>query len=780
MKIQRLSLRSSLVITIVAMGLLGLVLALLTGAIYRNLAIEHQRAAVVQMISQEADTLLLDLKKQSYRLAEILQREPAFHAALKNRDSVAVVKRLDNELQARTSVTSRPTGLKLFAYDGEFNLIGESSGGPRQHQLNRLTCENIFSLVGGPKKAAHVSGVSGLCTAGRHPYYAVMVPVVGDNVVGYLQIVADPTQLLRTMAKIFDMPLRLTFSDSTLYKSRDWPQPSVTDKHLVAEYTRPIQYSDKTVKIAVVKDLTPFYKKLAHTRYLVMLVAVVVTALAVAIALMVLRHTALNPLRALTEQLRKLRQDKSHLGQRVHVEGNVEVSELAAGFNDMTTRLKELYESLEHMAFTDHLTKLPNRTLFHDRLKQAILSARRTHKPFALFIMDLDHFKDVNDTLGHHIGDQVLQQVGERLKEKLRESDTVARMGGDEFAILLATVGQKHAEMAARMLLKALRVPFIVEAQSFEIGASIGIALYPEHGEDANVLTQRADVAMYAAKKGSDGVAFYTPQLDRHTPNRLALMGELRHAVDYQQFVIHYQPKVNLQTGELAGLEALVRWQHPEKDIILPDTFIPLMEQSGLIRNLTPWVLNAALRDCHDWHNEGFNIPVSVNLSTRDLQDPYIEESLADLIAACEVKADWLELEMTESTVMIDPVRAMEVLTAIAKTGIKLSIDDFGTGYSSLGYLKKLPVSLIKIDQSFVIDMTRDDGNATIVRSSIELAHNMGLRVIAEGVEDADTLMLLTNLGCDAAQGIFISEPLPITKLKRWLVDSSWGAKLNN
>ncbi len=260
-------------------------------------------------------------------------------------------------------------------------------------------------------------------------------------------------------------------------------------------------------------------------------------------------------------------------------------------------------------------------------------------------------------------------------------------------------------------------------------------------------------------------------------PSRLALMGELRHAVDSEEFVMYYQPRVNLHTDQISGMEALVRWRHPEKDIVLPDTFIPLMEQSGLIKSLTPWVLNAALQACHDWHNEGFNASVSVNLSTRDLQDPYLVDSLSDLLVACDVVPNWLELEITESTVMIDPSRALEILTAIAEMGVKLSIDDFGTGYSSLGYLKKLPVSAIKIDQSFIAGMAQDESDAAIVRTSIDLAHNMGLKVVAEGVENADALSLLRTLGCDAAQGIFITEPLPLAKLKRWLVDSSWSRR---
>ena len=780
MNMQRFSLRTSLVITIVAMGVLALALVVLSGSVYRNLAVDQQRAAVAQMIQQQAETLLADLRRESTRLATSIQQEPAFRRSLASSDSVAITKQLTRELEVLATDTSNVAAIRLLAFDRQLELVGESSLDRPRRSIDGFGCREVLERVRSRSDGGHINSASGFCGTGMHPYYAIVVPVVHEKMAGYLQVISDPIRQLSALETIFNMPVRLASTRATLFQSRTWPESDHADRFLLAEYTQELPGTSQTVAIAVAKDLTSFSEKLLNTRYLLIVAAVFITLTAVVIALMVLQHTALNPLQTLTEQLRRLRQDKRHLGQRVEIGGNTEVSELAAGFNDMTTRLKELYESLEHMAFTDHLTGLPNRMLFHDRLQQAILGARRDKKPFALFIMDLDHFKDVNDTVGHHVGDVILQQVGQRLRDKLRKSDTVARMGGDEFAVLLVTVGEQHAEMAARMLLKALRAPFVVEGQSFEIGASIGIALYPDHGSDVNMLTQHADVAMYAAKNNNSGFAFYSSELNQHMPNRLALMGELRRAVDCEEFVVYYQPTVALHTGQLTGMEALTRWKHPEKDIVLPDTFIPLMEQSGLIRSLTPWVLNAALQDCHEWHKDGFDVSVSVNLSTRDLQDPYIVDTLSDVIAACDGKPDWLELEITESAVMIDPVRAMEALGHIAEMGIRLSIDDFGTGYSSLGYLKKLPVSVLKIDKSFVIGMKDDENDATIVRSSVDLAHNMGLTVVAEGVENADTFSLLTELGCDAAQGIFISQPMPAAKVRSWLRGSPWSPGLRN
>jgi predicted signal transduction protein with EAL and GGDEF domain len=369
----------------------------------------------------------------------------------------------------------------------------------------------------------------------------------------------------------------------------------------------------------------------------------------------------------------------------------------------------------------------------------------------------------------------LLQQVAARLRSKLRDIDTVARMGGDEFAILLPAVTDKHATMAARMLLQSLRMPFRIDEHTLDIGASIGISLYPDHGVDSNILIQRSDVAMYAAKQANSGYAFYDSKQDQHNPTRLTLLGELRHAVEQEQFELYYQPKVNLRTSQVTGVEALVRWNHPREDLMLPDIFIPLLEQTGMIRNLTPWVLNEALRQGQILQRQGVPITISMNLSVRDLQEPYLAETFAEQLAALQVATKWLELEITESAVMTEPERALHVLTRLSATGLKLAIDDFGTGYSSLSYLKKLPVHAIKIDKSFVIGMVRDENDAAIVRTSIDLAHNLKLEVIAEGVENEETLKRLTELGCDTAQGNFISRPLSSDELSVWLKQSAWG-----
>jgi diguanylate cyclase (GGDEF)-like protein/PAS domain S-box-containing protein len=440
---------------------------------------------------------------------------------------------------------------------------------------------------------------------------------------------------------------------------------------------------------------------------------------------------------------------------------------------DITER-KQAQAALEHQAVHDALTGLPNRVLLHDRLSQAILSARRDAKPLALLVMDLDRFKDVNDTLGHHHGDLLLREVGARIRAVLRESDTAARLGGDEFAVLLPRADADEAELAARRLLEALTVPFSIDGHPVDIGASVGVALFPEHGDDPGTLLRRADVAMYVAKRGQTELSVYSPEHDQHSPDRLTLVAELRAAIEQDQLELFYQPKADLLTGRVTSVEALVRWRHPQRGLLPPDQFIPFAEQSGQVRALSRWVLNAALRQARAWQSMQRPLAVAVNLSMRDLQDPALPDLVATALAEWSVRPSLLTLEITESTLMADPAQAMDIVRRLSAGGVSFAIDDFGTGYSSLAYLKRLAVNELKVDRSFVRHMATDTHDVAIVRSTISLAHELGLKVVAEGIEDQATWNLLARLGCDTAQGYYISRPLPVDALETWLADSGW------
>jgi diguanylate cyclase (GGDEF)-like protein len=420
----------------------------------------------------------------------------------------------------------------------------------------------------------------------------------------------------------------------------------------------------------------------------------------------------------------------------------------------------------EHQSLHDALTGLPNRVLFRDRVQQAVRAAERRHGGAAVMIMDLDHFKEVNDTLGHHHGDVLLQEVAERLKTTLRTADTVARLGGDEFGVLLPDVlGADDAQSVAEILQTALREPFVVDGLTLEMGGSIGIACHPDHGDHVEVLIQRADIAMYSAKEGGRGVALYEPQQDHYSPRRLSLAGELRSALENEELALHYQPKADVVTGRIVGVEALVRWNHPRHGLLGPEEFVPIAEQTGLIVPLTRWVLGAAMRQVQAWQDQGYELSVAVNLSARSFLDTALAVDIPALLKLHEIEPKLLELEVTESTIMLDPARATITLERLSEIGLRLSIDDFGTGYSSLANLKRLPVDMIKIDKSFVLEMATEHSDAAIVRSTIELAHNLGLQVIAEGVEDRQIWEELARLGCDYAQGYYLSRPLPADKL---------------
>ncbi|MGF1609809.1 MAG: EAL domain-containing protein [Kiloniellales bacterium] len=436
---------------------------------------------------------------------------------------------------------------------------------------------------------------------------------------------------------------------------------------------------------------------------------------------------------------------------------------------DITER-KAQQALLEHQALHDALTGLPNRTLLHDRLEHAIRSAKRTQQSLALLLLDLDRFKTINDTLGHPVGDRLLRDVASRLAAQLRESDTIARIGGDEFAVLLpAGGGLQRAERVSRRLLASLEQPFEIDGLMLEVGLSVGIALYPDHAKEPAALLQSADIAMYMAKQEQSGLAVYDNEKDRNSVRHLTLTGELRQAIEQDQLTLHFQPKIDLASGRIWGAEALARWMHPVHGFIPPDEFIPHAEQTGLIRPLTLWVLHTALRRFVEWRETGHAIGIAINLSARNLLDRELPGVLARLIQEAGIEPELLTLEITESAIMQDPDCALAVLRGFEALGVRLSIDDFGTGYSSLAYLSRLPLHELKIDRTFVMNMTENESDALIVRSTIELAHSLGLKVVAEGIESEQHLQILRALGCDAGQGYGISRPLDSADFTAWL-----------
>lgn len=425
-------------------------------------------------------------------------------------------------------------------------------------------------------------------------------------------------------------------------------------------------------------------------------------------------------------------------------------------------------ERVAYLAYHDPLTDLPNRSLLHDRLQQAIFTSRRENKPTSLLIVDLDGFKEINDAFGHHAGDRVLQQVAARLRRTLRESDTVARLGGDEFALLLPLTDIHGAELTARKVLQDLDQPFLLDGRPLVVHGSIGIGSFPAHASSGQELLQRADAAMYTAKSNRSGYVVYVPDKDRRTEQRLTITAALRTGIDAQQFVLDYQPIVDLRSGAVLGIEALLRWEHPDGRL-MPEDFIRVAEHTGLITFLTEFSIDRALGE---WPQKRGSaeavITIAANLSPRSLHNPSLPDRVRHMLRKHNVPADLLVLEITENIIMSDPERSTQCLTELHAMGVRISVDDFGTGYSSLSYLRRLPVDELKIDKSFVIGLASGEDDA-LVRSIIDLAHNLRLRVIAEGVETEEVRDRLRALGCDAAQGYFIHRPAPAPKIADWI-----------
>jgi diguanylate cyclase (GGDEF)-like protein len=424
-------------------------------------------------------------------------------------------------------------------------------------------------------------------------------------------------------------------------------------------------------------------------------------------------------------------------------------------------RLRNQAEENRRLAREDGLTGLANRTSFTE-LASAALARRPAHA--AVLLLDLDRFKDINDSLGHHAGDLLLREIGPRLDAALPPGSVVARLGGDEFAMLLAPLDVPHdALAAAHRVREVLQTPVEIEGIALSAEGSVGIAHYPEDGRDVATLLQRADVAMYEAKEHRSGVATYQPDADRSSHERLLVLAQLREAIEHDELVLHYQPKVALDGERVIGAEALVRWEHPERGLVGPVNFVPLAEHTGLIGPLTAWVLERAMRDARDWWDRGHRITVGVNLSVANLVDPELPRLVASLLAETRLPPSALEFEITESVLMTEPEKALRTLTLLRGMGAALAVDDYGTGHSSLQYLHQLPLNTLKIDRSFVSEMGSEGG--VIVRSTVELAHSLGLDVVAEGIEDAETAVALKQLGCDFGQGYHFARPVPVEQM---------------
>ena len=649
---------------------------------------------------------------------------------------------------------------------------------------------SILKLV---DSAEQTGGASGMGIVEGHPYQIVVVPVKAPVTMGWVakafsidkRIVADMRELSSLQVSILtgskdgkwivdattlpgnesamlidelrDMPPRTSFL----------PQLSIGDNDYSVRVLKLSGDAGADVVVVLQRSISEAvapYNRLQQ--YLIVLTAIgIVVALAGSI-FMARRIT--GPLRNLGETARRL--GAGDYQGEIETLRDDEIGELSRAFASMRDGISKREIEIRRLAYWDTLTDLPNRAQFSALLQAAIADAAKSRQPCHVLMMDLDRFKNVNDVLGHSFGDALLRQVADRLQHEISgRANKIARLGGDEFAVLLPDTTLEEAKEVAARILKSLEVPISLEDQNVDLGAGVGIAGYPDHGTDVQSLLSHAEVAMYAAKNGGNEAVVYNAAIDKSSQQSLSLLSELRQAAEKNEFRLYVQPKILLATGKVVGLEALVRWVHPERGMVFPDQFIPFAEQTGFIRSITRWVLDRSVALCGELEAQGIRLRMSVNLSTRDLLDQDLPQKFADVLQRYQVNASSFCLEITESAIMDDPVRAQQTLEGLHAMGAELSIDDFGTGYSSLAYLKRLPVQELKIDKSFVMKMERDAGDAKIVRSTVDLGHNLGLKVVAEGLENVAVWQLLARMGCDQGQGYFISKPMPAEQLAAWL-----------
>lgn len=661
-----------------------------------------------------------------------------------------------------------------------------------EHSISSSAERLIQKLV---DVAAHRGNAVGTGHVDNAPFQIVVVPVKAPVLVGWIAMAFPIDQ--RLAADMRDLSaLEVSFltrsgsapwkiSASTLSPSLGAMLLQTLDGHVAGEVrsleigrnndvyrgavTALASNEDQTSVVVLQRSVaaaTAPYDAL-QTMLLILTAAGIVIAAGISV---VTARRITGPLRELTGTARRL--GAGDYDGPIPAGGGEEIMELSNAFASMRDGIGKRELEIQKLAYWDTLTNLPNRAQFTRRLTQVIGSADACH----ILMMDLDRFKNVNDVLGHGFGDALLRAVASRLVEHAGvEVGDIARLGGDEFAILLVNATLDDALAVAARVLKSLETPIPLDDQAVDLGAGIGIAGFPEHGTDTETLLSRVEVAMHAAKRSGNQAVVYDPATDESSQQSLSLLSELRRAVDRNELKLYVQPKLSLNKGEVHGLEALVRWVHPERGMVFPDQFIPFSEQTGFIRILTLWMLDQAAALCGALAAESLHPRISVNISARDLMDQDLPAKFGAILAKHGVAASSFCLEITESAIMDDPVRAQQTLESLHLMGAQLSIDDFGTGYSSLAYLKQLPVDELKIDKSFVMNMEHDANDAKIVRSTVDLGHNMGLRVVAEGIESEQAWNLLSQMGCDSGQGYYMSRPIPATEFGAW--SRNWTLK---
>jgi diguanylate cyclase (GGDEF)-like protein len=781
------SLESRIVVLFIAL----LLLLQLAGFVVIRSAIENNARAAIRnelMVGERVFLRLLDQNAQKLTQgARLLASDYGFRAAIASDDRETIVSVLSNH--------GARIGSSLAMWIGTDGAIKASTLKEPLPDLARNAAALVEQVQQGGNSANTV-------LINHHLFQIVAVPVKAPLTIGWV-VMGFPidSNLVADMKALSSLQVSIMVRSTDGNWKSDVSTMPTNGTHMLAEQLKgqapddaflpQLQVGDNDYSarmVVLARDggasaaavLQRSISEAVAPYQQLQLVLLFITGLGVLIAIFGSTYTVkriTSPLRQLADIAKRLGDGDYAAHININMKRDDEIGKLALAFESMRIGISNRQAEILRLAYWDPLTDLANRVQFSDMLKVAISEARARGGSCFVLMLDLHRFQQVNDVLGHRFGDILLRQVGQRLEQQLvRSTDKVARLGGDEFAVLLPNIDLAGAKLEAKRISQSLELPISLEDQTVDLGAGIGVAGFPEHGDNADILMSRVEVAMYAAKSTGHEILVYDAGFDRSSQESLSLLGELRRALDRHEFRLYTQPKLDLASGHIVGVEALVRWVHPERGMVFPDTFIPFAESSGFVRLLTCWMLEQGAALCKSLQAQNIQLKISVNLSTRDLLDQDLPAKFAEILQRYQVGAASFCLEITESAIMGDPARAQTTLERLCEMGAELSIDDFGTGYSSLAYLKRLPVHELKIDKSFVMNMEKDLDDAKIVRSTIDLGHNMGLRVVAEGVENEAVWHLLAQMGCDQAQGYFMSKPMPVEDLVSWI--QRWQAPL--
>lgn len=770
-----------LAVRVVGLSLGLLLLVQLAGLIVVRASIaSNLRLQITQDLSVDEQVWRRMLGQNAERLrqgASLLAADYGFREAVHSSDVETIASALENHGQRiGSSITAQ--------FDPQLRLKALSFNG--REAIPEAALQEVATHLAQHPQASPLAVVGGI------PHQFVMVPMRAPLLIGWVlmgfplsQAQADDFYALVSThaAVVIHQGSQQHLLVSTLPKealqaalaeSSNWDELRVADEHLMAHRVPLLNSQALQVEALLLRSVDAAMAPYQRLQLILLAITGGGMLLFAVGSSLTARHIT-RPLRQLLAFSERLCCGDYSTPLQLASVGQDEVGQLAQSFEHMRESIEGQQREIRTLAYWDRLTGLPNREQFRTHLQAAIAADKACQQPLAVLSLNLDRFKHVNDVLGYAFGDELLCAVAQRLRAQVPDAkDLVARLGGDEFAILLTNADQETALATGEAVLRAFAIPLALGGQMVDISASIGVACWPAQGDEADLLLSRSEVAMYAAKSKTIGVLAYAPALDSSSSLNLSLLTELRQALEQQQLRLFLQPKIEVATGRVVAAEALVRWQHPQRGLVPPMQFIPFAEQTGFIRQLTLWMFEEAARNWRTLQTPDSSLRVAINLSTRDLLDVEFPARLTRLLEQYAVEPQGFCLEITESAIMDDPQRAEATLNRLADQGFKLSIDDFGTGYSSLAYLKRLPVSELKIDKSFVMAMERDENDAKIVRSTIDLAHNLGLSVVAEGVENQAILEALGALGCDEAQGYFMSKPVPLSEFLDWR--SRWVA----